>query len=92
MRALWRVVCYNNKTNAYSSLLGGNQPTNGLARCHVSSSDKPDLSSERAHHMDKQEETSCHEPQPGLDTHTDRLTDRQSQCDFYFDLLILSEL
>jgi hypothetical protein len=30
----------------------------------------------------KQEETSGHEPQPGLDTKTDRLTDRQSQCDF----------
>jgi hypothetical protein len=29
----------------------------------------------------KQEETSGHEPQPGLDTKTDRLTDRQSQCD-----------
>jgi hypothetical protein len=34
----------------------------------------------------KQEETSGHEPQPGLDTETDRLTDRQSQCDFDFDL------
>jgi hypothetical protein len=33
----------------------------------------------------KQEETSGHEPQPGLDTMTDRLTDRQSQCDFDFD-------
>jgi hypothetical protein len=30
----------------------------------------------------KQEETSGHEPQPGIDTKTDRLTDRQSQCDF----------
>jgi hypothetical protein len=49
-----------------------------------------DLSSERAPHMDrtvtfKQEETSGHEPQPGLDTKTDRLIDRQSQCDFDFD-------
>jgi hypothetical protein len=34
----------------------------------------------------KQEETSGHEPQPGLDAKTDRLTDRQSQCDFDFDL------
>jgi hypothetical protein len=34
----------------------------------------------------KQEETSGHEPQSGLDTKTDRLTDRQSQCDFDFDL------
>jgi hypothetical protein len=34
----------------------------------------------------KQEETSGHEPQPGLDTETDRLTNRQSQCDFDFDL------
>jgi hypothetical protein len=33
----------------------------------------------------KQEETSGHKPQPGLDTKTDRLTDRQSQCDFDFD-------
>jgi hypothetical protein len=33
----------------------------------------------------KQEETSGHEPQPGLDTKTDRLTDRQSQCDFDSD-------
>jgi hypothetical protein len=32
----------------------------------------------------KQEETSGHDPQPGLDTKTDRLTDRQSQCDFNF--------
>jgi hypothetical protein len=30
----------------------------------------------------KQEETSGHEPQAGLDTKTDKLTDRQSQCDF----------
>jgi hypothetical protein len=34
----------------------------------------------------KQEETFGHEPQPGLDTKTDRLTDRQSQRDFDFDL------
>jgi hypothetical protein len=36
----------------------------------------------------KQEETSAPEPQSGLDTKTDRLTDRQSQCDFdsNFDL------
>jgi hypothetical protein len=33
----------------------------------------------------KQEETSGHEPQMGLDTKTDRLTDRQSQCDFDFN-------
>jgi hypothetical protein len=29
----------------------------------------------------KQEEKSGHEPQSGLDTKTDRLTDRQLQCD-----------
>jgi hypothetical protein len=34
----------------------------------------------------KQEETSGHEPQSGLDTKTDRLTDLQSQCYFDFDL------
>jgi hypothetical protein len=34
----------------------------------------------------KQEETSGHEPQPGLDTKTDRLTDRQSQCDLDFEV------
>jgi hypothetical protein len=44
-------------------------------------------SRQRGPHMDrtvtfKQEETSGHEPQPGLDTKIDRLTDRQSQCDF----------
>jgi hypothetical protein len=33
----------------------------------------------------KEEETSGHEPQPGPDTKTDRLTDRQSQCDFDFE-------
>jgi hypothetical protein len=33
----------------------------------------------------KQEETSGHEPQTGLDTKTDRLTDRQLQSDFEFD-------
>jgi hypothetical protein len=32
----------------------------------------------------KEEETSGYEPQPGLDTTTDRLTDPQSQCDFDF--------
>jgi hypothetical protein len=36
----------------------------------------------------KQEETSGHEPQPGLDTKTDRLTDRQSQCDFDLTLAV----
>jgi hypothetical protein len=41
--------------------------------------DRPELSSERVLHMDrtetlKQEETSGHEPQTGLDTKTDRLT------------------
>jgi hypothetical protein len=34
----------------------------------------------------KQEEISGHEPQMGLDTETDRLTDRQLQCDLTFDL------
>jgi hypothetical protein len=43
--------------------------------------DRPDLSSERAPHMDriktfKQEELSDHEPQTGLDIKTERLTDR----------------
>jgi hypothetical protein len=33
----------------------------------------------------KQEEISGRVPQPGLDDKTDRLTDRQSQCDFDFD-------
>jgi hypothetical protein len=33
----------------------------------------------------KQEEISGRVPQPGLDAKTDRLTDRQSQCDFDFD-------
>jgi hypothetical protein len=33
----------------------------------------------------KQEEISSHEPQTGLDTKADRLTDRQSQCDFDSD-------
>jgi hypothetical protein len=33
----------------------------------------------------KEEETSSHEHQPGLDTKTDSLTDRQSQCDFDFE-------
>jgi hypothetical protein len=39
----------------------------------------------------KQEETFGHEPQPGLDTKTGRLTDRQSQCDFVFDLYIVQK-
>jgi hypothetical protein len=39
----------------------------------------------------KQEETSGYELQPGLDTKTDRLTDRQSQCDFDFGLLFYTE-
>jgi hypothetical protein len=48
--------------------------------------ERPDLSSKRAPHMDrtetfKQEEISGHEPQTGLDTKIDRLTDRQSQYD-----------
>jgi hypothetical protein len=34
----------------------------------------------------KQQEKSGHEPQPGLDTKTDRMTDRQSQWDFDFEL------
>jgi hypothetical protein len=33
----------------------------------------------------KQEETYGHEPQSGLDTKTDRLTDHQLQSDFDFD-------
>jgi hypothetical protein len=33
----------------------------------------------------KHEGTSGHEPQPRLDTKTDRLTDRQSQYDFDVD-------
>jgi hypothetical protein len=33
----------------------------------------------------KQELIPGHEPQMGLDTKTDWLTDRQSQCDFDFD-------
>jgi hypothetical protein len=52
--------------------------------------DRPDLSSERALHMDrsvtfKLEETSGYEPQTGLDTRTDRLTGHQSQCDLDSD-------
>jgi hypothetical protein len=43
-------------------------------------------SRQRAGHVDrtvtfKQEETSGHEFQSGLDTKTDKLTDRQLQCD-----------
>jgi hypothetical protein len=34
----------------------------------------------------KQEEISGHEPQMELKTKRDRLTDRQLQCDFDFDL------
>jgi hypothetical protein len=52
--------------------------------------DGPILSSEMGPHMDrtvtfKQEEISGHEPHTELDTKTDRLTDRQLQCDFVFD-------
>jgi hypothetical protein len=48
---------------------------------------RPVFSSERASNMGrtvifKQEEISGHEPQMGLDTKTDRRTDRQLQCDF----------
>jgi hypothetical protein len=32
----------------------------------------------------KQEEISSHEPQLGLDTKIDRLSEHQSQCDFDF--------
>jgi hypothetical protein len=35
----------------------------------------------------KQEEISGHEPQTGLDTKTDRVTDRQLQCNFGSDSL-----
>jgi hypothetical protein len=54
--------------------------------------DRSVLSSERAPHMDrtetfKQEEISGHEPQMGLGTKTDNLTDRQLQCDYDFDLM-----
>jgi hypothetical protein len=37
----------------------------------------------------EQEETSGHKPQPGLDTKTDRMTDRQSQCDFDLTLRVI---
>jgi hypothetical protein len=52
--------------------------------------DRPVFLSDRALHMDrtiafKQEEISGHEPQMGFDTKTDRLTDRQLQCEFDFD-------
>jgi hypothetical protein len=46
--------------------------------------DRPILLSERVPHMDRTEtfkQVSGHEPQTGLDTKTDRLTDRQLQCD-----------
>jgi hypothetical protein len=38
----------------------------------------------------KQEEISYRVSQPGLDAKTDKLTDRQSQCDFDFDLDVKS--
>jgi hypothetical protein len=52
---------------------------------------RPVLSSERAPHIDrtetfKQEDKSGHEPQTGLDSKTDRLTDLHLQCNFNFDL------
>jgi hypothetical protein len=52
--------------------------------------DRPALSSEWAPHIDRtvsfrQEEISGLEPQTGLGTETDRLIDRQLQCDFDFD-------
>jgi hypothetical protein len=37
------------------------------------------------HIRKKKKEKSGHEPQSGLNTKTDRLTDRQSQCDFDLD-------
>jgi hypothetical protein len=49
---------------------------------HWLTNERPDLSSEERTLTLKQKETSVHEPQTGLDTKTDRLTDRQSQCDF----------
>jgi hypothetical protein len=54
--------------------------------------DRPALSSERTRQDDSYckgqtcDLTSGHESQTGLDTKTDWLTDRQSQCDFDFDL------
>jgi hypothetical protein len=57
--------------------------------------DRPILSSERAPHMDRTEifkQMFGHEPQTGLDTKTDRLTDSQSQCDSDFDLTVLSSV
>jgi hypothetical protein len=54
--------------------------------------DKTVLSSQRAPHKNKtatgtQSEISGPEPQMGLDTKTYWLTDRQSQCNFDFDLV-----
>jgi hypothetical protein len=53
--------------------------------------DRPILSSERAPNRNRtvtveEQKISGHGPQPGLDTKTDRLTDRQSQCDLDLDL------
>jgi hypothetical protein len=55
----------------------------------------PLLSSQKAPYVDrtvtvKQKLTSGHEPQLGLDTKTDWLPDRHSQCDFDFDFEIRS--
>jgi hypothetical protein len=53
--------------------------------------DRPALSSERTRQDDSYckgqtcDLTSGYESQMGLDTKTDWLTDRQSQCDFDFD-------
>jgi hypothetical protein len=53
--------------------------------------DRPALSSERTRQDDSHcngqtwDLTSGHESQTGLDTKTDKLTDRQSKCDFGFD-------
>jgi hypothetical protein len=56
--------------------------------------DRPVLLSERAPYMDKivtvkQKLIFGHEPQMGLDTKTDRFTDRESQCHIDFDLTSL---
>jgi hypothetical protein len=40
----------------------------------------------------KQEETSGHEPQSGLDTKADKLTDRQLQCDSESDTNITGNI
>jgi hypothetical protein len=60
------------------------------ARIVQLTNDRPDLSSERAPQMDRtasftKKKTSGHEPQLGLDTKTNRLTDRQLQHDFDFE-------